>query len=179
MSILFFYAKPCHSTTPPLGAHLLPQQPLPQVLPHQDPLSQTPPPTRVRAGAGPTGGLGAVGPPVWWASGQHGDGGGSEETAACPGPAGPANQRRGGQAGQAARWVTTAAAAAGGRGEEGTRVSSGHAGEGESRWAGEGQVNPHPASPAPQSHPPLGTPASRPPPCGPAPASEAQSAGWD
>ena len=63
-------------------------------LPHQDPLSQPPPPTRVGAGA-PTGGWGAVGPPVGWASGQHGGGVCGEKTAACPGPAGPASPAAG------------------------------------------------------------------------------------
>lgn len=63
-------------------------------LPHQDPLSQPPPPTRVGAGA-PTGGWGAVGPPVGWASGQHGGGVCGEKSAACPGPAGPASPAAG------------------------------------------------------------------------------------
>ena len=66
----------------------------PGALPQQDPLSQPPPHTRVRAGA-PTGGWSAVGPPVGWASGQHGGGGCGEETAACPGPAGPASPAAG------------------------------------------------------------------------------------
>lgn len=49
-----------------------------------------PTPTRVRAGAGPTGGWGAMGPPVRWASGQHGGGGGGDEkVAACPRPGRP------------------------------------------------------------------------------------------
>lgn len=91
-----------------------------------------------------------------------------------PVPALPARQapRRGGQAGQAARWVTTAGSSRHrqGRGEKETRVSPGHAGEGESRWTGEGRVNPRPAGPAQRSHPPQGTPASRPPPWRPAPA---------
>lgn len=98
-----------------------------------------------------------------------------------PVPARPARQapRRGGQAGQAARWVTTAGSSRRrqGRGEKETRVSPGHAGEGESRWTGEGRVNPRPAGPAQRSHPPQGTPASRPPPWRPAPARGAQAGG--
>lgn len=73
--------------------------------------------------------------------------------------------------------MTTAAAATAtegeGRGKEGTRVRPGHAGEGDSRWTGEGRVNPRPTaqpSPAPRGHPPPGTLASRPPPGRPAPA---------
>lgn len=96
-----------------------------------------------------------------------------------PVPARPARQapRRGGQAGQAARWVTTAAAAAGG-GEERERGSArGTRGKGESRWTGEGRVNPRPAGPAPHSHPPLGTQASRPPPWRPAPVGRAPTGG--
>lgn len=53
------------------------------------PALTAPTPTRVRDGAGPTGGWSAMGTPVRWASGQHGGGGGGggdEEVAACPRP---------------------------------------------------------------------------------------------
>lgn len=63
--------------------------------------------------------------------------------------------------------MTTAAAATAtegeGRGKEGTRVRPGHAGEGDSRWTGEGRVNPRPTAqprpawpPAPASGVPAG-----------------------
>lgn len=152
---------------PLLSWSFLPPPPPPQhtpnsfpgALPHQDRLPQPPPPTRVRAGAGPTGGWGAVGPPVGWASSQHG--GGGEETAACPGPAGPGKQ--GGQAGQEARWVTTAAAAGGGGKRRGQGRGSTRGTQGRERQVdggGEGRVNPRPAGPAPRSHRPPGTQAS-------------------
>lgn len=164
----------CHSLSPmpnlatprPLFSYGAPPKNNPsRTLPHQDRLSQRPPPTRVRAGAGPTGGWGAVGPPVGWVSSQHGGSGGSEETAACPDPASPASAA-GRASGTGGPVGDNTSSRRRGRGKE-TRVSPGHAGEGESRWTGEGRVNPRPACPAPRSHPRRGTPASRPLPRGP------------
>lgn len=162
MSFFFSYAKPCHSKT---SYRAPPKNHLSQALPHQDRLSLPPPPTRVRVDAGPTGGWGAVGPPVGWASSQHGGSGSGEETAACPGPASPAGRASG--TGGPVGDNSSRRRRRRGRGKEETRVSPGHAGEGESRWTGEGLVNPRPACPAPRSHPPRGTPASRPLPRGP------------
>lgn len=170
---------PCHSFSPMSSLALhdpslleLPHKTSspPEGPSHTRTLSQPPPPTRVRAGAGPTGGWGAVGPPVVWASGQHGGGSGGEKTAACPGPAGPASPAAGRASGTGGRVGDNSSRRRWGRGEEETRVSPGQAGEGESRWTGEGRVNPRPAGPAQRSHLPPGTPASRPPPWGPAPA---------
>lgn len=126
-------------------------------------------PTRVKAGAGPTGGWGAVGPPVGWASGQHGGGdsssGGGEGTdwaaPSRPSSAGPArpSKPRGGEGERdrragAGRWVTTAAAAGGGAGGAGgaegqPRPRGGGAGGG-GRAGGRGRGgDPSPAGPAP------------------------------
>lgn len=118
-----------------------------------------------------------MGPPVGWASGQHGGGGGREETAACPGPAGPASPAARRASGTGSPVGDNSSRRRRGRGEEGTRVSPGHAGEGESRWTGEGRVNPRPAGPAPRRHPPLGTQVSRPPPWRPAPVGGARAGG--
>lgn len=165
IAVPFSYAKPCHPTTPPLLKPPPPQHTHPKLfpgaLPHQDRLSQPPPPTRVRAGAGPTGGWGAVGPPVGWASSQHGGGGGGEETAACPGPAG-SGKPYGREGKRDRRPVGDNSSRRGGRGRGGDR-DEGQPGahrEGKGRWTGEGRVNPRPAGPAPRSHRPPGTQAS-------------------
>lgn len=84
---LLFHASPLHDSSTLGGS---PQNNLfSGALPHQDHLSQPPPPTRVRAGAGPTGGWGAVGPPGGWSSGQHGGSGSAEKATACPWPGRP------------------------------------------------------------------------------------------